>query len=324
MNGDLRVAYRASREGPRDIVFVPNWLTYCEVLPELPSLQGWVEAMTSLGRLIFFDQPGIGSVRSRRSWRAADIGAMGRQHHRSSRRSRESRSGTPGERRRVDDSGAVRGNTSVPHNRAGRARGLRGSAGLSRRPLGSNTVLARDGRDVGHGSIQHVVNPDMPWNEEIRATWARQERLAASPGTFALMLPLVTEVDVRARASHNSRANACPPTHRLDVHAGVGQVRRRSHIRREVRRATWAQYLTTTSNRWRDSFQEIAEFLTGAAARRSRRSGSRHGAFHRHRGLDAPGCGDRRPRLACAARRARRRRPRTARPLPGPRGEHVG
>ena len=61
LNGDLRVAYRASREGPRDIVFVPNWFTCCEVLPELPSLQGWVEAMTSLGRLIFFDQPGTGA-----------------------------------------------------------------------------------------------------------------------------------------------------------------------------------------------------------------------------------------------------------------------
>ena len=60
MNGDLRVAYRASREGPRDIVFVPNWFSCCEVLPELPSLQGWVEAMTSLGRLIFLDQPGTG------------------------------------------------------------------------------------------------------------------------------------------------------------------------------------------------------------------------------------------------------------------------
>jgi pimeloyl-ACP methyl ester carboxylesterase len=60
-NGDLRVAYRASREGPRDIVFVPNWFTNCEVVPELPSLQGWVEAMTSLGRLIFFDQPGTGA-----------------------------------------------------------------------------------------------------------------------------------------------------------------------------------------------------------------------------------------------------------------------
>ena len=57
LNGDLRVAYRASREGPRDIVFVSNWFTTCELFPELPSVQGWVEAMTSLGRLIFFDQP---------------------------------------------------------------------------------------------------------------------------------------------------------------------------------------------------------------------------------------------------------------------------
>src|SRR6476619_5070037 len=61
LNGDLRVAYRASGIGPLDLVFVSNWYTNCEVFPELPSLQGWVEAMTSLGRLIFFDQPGTGA-----------------------------------------------------------------------------------------------------------------------------------------------------------------------------------------------------------------------------------------------------------------------
>src|ERR1700752_1388233 len=61
LNGNLRVAYRASGEGPRDIVIVPNWFTCCETLPELPSVQGWVEAMISLGRLIFFDQPGTGA-----------------------------------------------------------------------------------------------------------------------------------------------------------------------------------------------------------------------------------------------------------------------
>jgi pimeloyl-ACP methyl ester carboxylesterase len=61
LNGDLRVAYHASPEGERDIVFVPNWFTCCEILPDLPSLQGWVEAMTSLGRLIFLDQPGTGA-----------------------------------------------------------------------------------------------------------------------------------------------------------------------------------------------------------------------------------------------------------------------
>src|ERR1700739_4654640 len=61
MNGDLRVAYRASPPVARDIVFIPNWFTCCEVLPELPSLRGWVEAMTSLGRLIFLHQPGTGA-----------------------------------------------------------------------------------------------------------------------------------------------------------------------------------------------------------------------------------------------------------------------
>ena len=50
----------------------------------------------------------------------------------------------------------------------------------------------------GTGELQHMTNPDMPWNEEIRATWARTERLAASPGTVALMLPLMAELDVRA------------------------------------------------------------------------------------------------------------------------------
>jgi pimeloyl-ACP methyl ester carboxylesterase len=43
------------------MVVVPNWFTCCDLFPELPSTQGWVEAMTSLGRLIFFDQPGTGA-----------------------------------------------------------------------------------------------------------------------------------------------------------------------------------------------------------------------------------------------------------------------
>ena len=40
LNGDLRVAYRASREGPRDIVFVPNWFINCEDLSGAAVLQG--------------------------------------------------------------------------------------------------------------------------------------------------------------------------------------------------------------------------------------------------------------------------------------------
>ena len=95
LNGDLRVAYRTSREGPRDIVYIPNWFTCCEILPELPSIQGWVEAMTSLGRLIFFDQPGTGAsdpvspgaMPTLEQWADSITGGA--------RRSRKSRSGPP-------------------------------------------------------------------------------------------------------------------------------------------------------------------------------------------------------------------------------------
>ena len=58
MNGDLRVAYRASPEGERDIVFVPMFFSDCEDMPELPSARGSIEALTSLGRLHFLRPAG--------------------------------------------------------------------------------------------------------------------------------------------------------------------------------------------------------------------------------------------------------------------------
>ena len=90
-------------------------------------MQGWVEAMTSLGRLIFLDQPGTGASDPVDPGRDADLGAMGRQHHRGARRSRHWRSGPRRHQRHARDGGAVRRDTSVPHHRAGRARRLRGS-----------------------------------------------------------------------------------------------------------------------------------------------------------------------------------------------------
>ena len=71
------------------------------------------------------------------------------------------------------------------------------------------------------------INPDMPWNEEIRAAWADTERLAASPATVALMLPLLTEMDVRA-VLPTIRVPTLVVQHsrRPDDPARLGQVRR--------------------------------------------------------------------------------------------------
>ena len=85
--------------------------------------------MTSLGRLIFFDQPGSGAsdpvepgaLPTLEQWAdsiTAVLDDLG---------SREAV--LVASNWRVRDSGAVRGNTSVPHNRARRARGLRASDG---------------------------------------------------------------------------------------------------------------------------------------------------------------------------------------------------
>ncbi len=197
-NGDLRVAYRASREGARDIVIVPNWLSCCEVLPELPSVQGWVEAMTSLGRLIFFDQPGTGAsdpvtpgaLPTLEQWTdsiTAVLDDLG---------SREAVLIA------VDGAFATAALFAATYpSRTTALVVLEGYAEpLAERTTGVDPHEARAAIVAiwGTGEFQHAVNPDMPWNEEIRASFARHERLAASPATLALMLPMTTELDVRA------------------------------------------------------------------------------------------------------------------------------
>src|SRR5271169_2581922 len=197
-NGDLRVAYRASREGPRDIVFVPAWSSNCELMPELPSMQGWVEAMTSLGRLIFFDQPGTGAsdpvtpgaLPTMEQWADSitavldDLGSR--------------------EAVLLAGTGAFAPAALFAATHPSRTTALVAlevnaeSGGSTNGELGPEEITAALAAMWGTGEYQHALNPDMPWNEEIRATWARAERLAASPGTVALVLPLLTEVDAQA------------------------------------------------------------------------------------------------------------------------------
>ena len=178
LNGDLRVAYRASREGPRDIVVVANWFTCCEVVPELPSVQGWVEAMTSLGRLIFFDQPGTGAsdpvtpdaLPTLEQWAdsiTAVLDDLG---------SREAVLVAPGV---AFATGALFAATHPSRTTALVV--LDGYADADGTALGQDERRAAFVRMWGSGEIQHLANPDMPWNEEIRASWARYGTSGGKP-----------------------------------------------------------------------------------------------------------------------------------------------
>ena len=245
---------------------VSNWFQNCEVVPELPSIQGWVEAMTSLGRLIFFDQPGTGAsdpvtpgaLPTLEQW-ADSITAV------------------------LDDLGsreavllAVDGAlapaalfAATYPSRTTALVVLEGYADpLAERTNGMDAQEARAAMVAmwGTGEFQHAFNPDMPWNEEIRATWARYERLAASPATVALMLPLVAELNVRA-VLPTVRVPTLVLQHTDDpvVPPAMGK-----YVADHMSGAKYVELpgrnLYHFVEPWRESFQEIAEFLTGHQA----------------------------------------------------------
>jgi class 3 adenylate cyclase len=261
MNGDLRVAYRASPEGARDIVFVPNWFTCCELLPELPSFREWVEAMASLGRLIFFDQPGTG---------ASDSVAPGAlptlEQWADSITAVLDELGSP-EAVLLASVGALPPAALFAATHPSRTTALVVLEGYAD-PVSENTHEAAAAMTAmwGTGEFQHVINPDMPWNEEIRAAWAREERLAASPAAFALVLPLVTEVDVRA-VLPAVRVPTLVLHHRDDPFILP------AHGKYVADQISGAKYVELPGRNlyhfvepWRESFQEIAAFLTGHQA----------------------------------------------------------
>jgi class 3 adenylate cyclase len=267
LNGDLGVAYRTSREGPRDIVAVPPWLSNCEVFPELPSLQGWVEAMTSLGRLIFFDQPGTGAsdpvnpgaLPTLEQWADSitavldDLGSR--------------------EAVLLANVGALAPAALFAATHPSRTTALVVLEGYApakvERPDGLKQYefIATAVGMWGTGEFQHAINPDMPWNEEIRATWARYERLAASPRTLALMMPLASELDVWA-VLPTIRVPTLVIQHADDV---VFLPAWGKDIADHIPGAKYVELpgrnaVHFVEPDWRSSFQEIAQFLTGQQA----------------------------------------------------------
>ncbi len=266
MNGDLRIAYRASPAGERDIVFVPTWFTNCEVVPDLPSIQGWIEAMTSVGRLILIDQPGTGAsdpialdaLPTLEQW-ADSMTAV------------------------LDDLGsreavlvAVAG-SFAPAALFAAAHPSRTTSLVVLEGFADPIAASADGRTReeiraafvamwGSGEYEHLVNPDMPWNEEIRATWARVERLSASPGTVARMWPLVGEVDVRA-VLPTIRVPTLVIHHTSDAMVGPAKGR---YVADHIFGAKYVELpgrnMYHFVEPWRESFQHLAEFLTGHQA----------------------------------------------------------
>jgi class 3 adenylate cyclase/pimeloyl-ACP methyl ester carboxylesterase len=262
-SGGLRVAYRTSPKAERDIVLVPTWFTNCEVVPDLPSVQGWIEAMTAVGRLILVDQPGTGAsdpiapdaMPTLEQWADTITAVLDELDIR--------------EAALISLAG-----TFAPAALFAAAHPSRTTSLVVLEGFAEPIAVSTDGRTHdeirdafvsmwGTGAYEQLVNPDMPWNEEIRASWARMERLAASPQTVERMWPLVAEMDVRS-VLPTIRVPTLVVQHADDamIPADAGK-----YIADNIPGAKYVELpgrnLYHVVEPWRSSFHEITKFLTG-------------------------------------------------------------
>jgi pimeloyl-ACP methyl ester carboxylesterase len=59
-SGDLNIAYQVVGDGPRDLVYVPGWVSNIELMWEEPAMAHFLERLASFSRLILFDKRGTG------------------------------------------------------------------------------------------------------------------------------------------------------------------------------------------------------------------------------------------------------------------------
>ena len=265
LNGDLRVAYRTSAAKALAImVFVPNWFTCCEHVPELPSLQGWVEATTSLGRLIFFDQPGTGAsdpvtpgaMPTLEQWADSITAVL------------DDLGSSEAVLLTFDGAFATAALFAATHpsrttalvvlegnaDPVGSIARSRGSQRCAWRRCGARASASMSRIRTCHGT-RRSGQRSLEWN-----AWRRAQ------ATVALMMPLLSEVDVRRCCPQSACRpwSSTTPTTRYIVPAMGKYIA--DHI-------PGAKYVELPGRNmyhfvepWRASFQEIAEFLTGHQA----------------------------------------------------------
>ncbi len=57
---DVNIAYQVVGDGPRDLIYVPGWVSNVEIMWDDPVMAGFLERLASFARVILFDKRGTG------------------------------------------------------------------------------------------------------------------------------------------------------------------------------------------------------------------------------------------------------------------------
>jgi class 3 adenylate cyclase len=197
-NGDVTLAYQVHGEGPMDLLFVSAFISHVEHMWEDPGLARFLTRLTHFARLIVLDRRGSG---------LSDDGPLDIEH----------------ELADIDAVLAAVGSTRVAllsYTAGGPLAALYAARypervtrlalyGCMLRAVGDDdlpwqqSAAERDRRfgkildEWGQGTNADALAPSSAGDAQLRAWFARLERLAASPGRMRRLIAAAAEVDVR-------------------------------------------------------------------------------------------------------------------------------
>ncbi len=268
MNGDLAVAYQVLGDGPRDLLFLPNFLTNCEAAWEVPEIRRWMEHIATFTRYIAFDQPGTGVSDPI----SLDAPPSLEQWIDSARVVLDAVGST--EAAVICNDGGVGSGALFAATYPSRVSAFVAVDGYARTrwdedyPFGTppdffDDLLEGIAAVWGTGALQQSVNWDVAWNEEMLRAFARFERQAASPRMARQMFRFVSDLDVRDILP----TIRCPT---LVIHHAENPAFSLEHGRYLAEHIPDAKLVVVPGRNfyplfddWREIMDEIREFLTG-------------------------------------------------------------
>jgi pimeloyl-ACP methyl ester carboxylesterase len=194
-SGDVRIAYQVVGEGQFDLVFVPGFISNLDVAWEEPHRARVWTRLAAFSRLIMFDKRGTGlsdrtvgvpTLEERMEDVRAVMDAVGSQQ-----------AALFG----ISEGGAMSVLFAATYPERTRALVLYGTYGhfcsWVLPPGRIEAALVRLEKDWGTGESLGLFAPSVASDETFKLSWARFERLGASPSAVVALMRMNSEIDVR-------------------------------------------------------------------------------------------------------------------------------
>ncbi|MFL5238383.1 MAG: alpha/beta fold hydrolase [Rhizomicrobium sp.] len=194
-SGDIKIAYQVVGDGPFDLVFVPGFISNLDVAWDEPQRAGVWQRLAAFSRLIMFDKRGTGlsdrtvgvpTLEERMDDVRAVMDSVGSQQ-----------AALFG----ISEGGAMSMLFAATYPERTRALALYGAYGHFRSwvlpPDRIEGALERLEKAWGTGESLALFAPSVADDEKFRQSWARFERLGASPSAVVALMRMNSEIDVR-------------------------------------------------------------------------------------------------------------------------------